>query len=206
MPDPVVEPVAVPPTILNPVAPIEGAPVVPPVEPVADPPGDVKPVGDAPKEWSETDIKSNDSLNVLETGVFKELVGELKTGKVTVEHAQLATDLAGKAVQKVVDAHSAKWATTMTEWSDATRADKDIGGPNLEATLTDARSALNTFGSSDLGKLVDSTGLGNHVEFIRFLSKIGVAIKGKNDNFIFGKENQNEVPKTHAQILYPDQN
>jgi len=52
-----------------------------------------------------------------------------------------------------------------------------------------------------LKDVLDQTGIGNNVEFLRMMAKVGNAVG--DDTMVFGKET-GDVPKTAESVLYPD--
>ena len=178
----------------------EGGKVEPSDGQGTDPTGDGK-SGDGEPEWGADTLKAPEGYEVLEANSVEDLVKHAKEMGLNKEQAQNMLDFQSQSIMKVVDSHNENWDNTMNEWVETTRQDKDIGGPKLEESLTDARKTLNTFGNNALAALVDQTGLGNHPEFIRFMSKVGKAIK--EDRFVFGEQSPSAPTKTAAQIMYP---
>jgi hypothetical protein len=62
---------------------------------------------------------------------------------------------------------------TRAEWIDETKADKEIGGDKLDATLATAKRALDAYGSPQFIEMLNQSGLGNHPEVVRFCAKVG---------------------------------
>lgn len=98
-----------------------------------------------------------------------------------------AMNLSQKGAQELVDMHlhtlnsiaehqQEQWAETRREWRNATKADTEIGGVKLKANLGYVRNALNAFGNDSFISLMDNFGLGDHVEIVRFLTKVGKAV------------------------------
>jgi len=90
------------------------------------------------------------------------------------------------AAQKIVDkmqpalnARAMRQVQAVVDgWEAETRADREIGGGRLDATIADARRALDAYGSPELRKLLGplsdgGTGLGNHPEIVRFFANVG---------------------------------
>ena len=69
-------------------------------------------------------------------------------------------------------------------WVDAAQADTEIGGPNLAQNVAVAKKAMDKFGTPELSKLLDETGLGNHPEIVRAFYRAGKAIS--EDRFVGG--------------------
>lgn len=104
------------------------------------------------------------------------------------KEAGLTQDAAQKLIGKMAPALAARQADQVQaihkEWLDSSTADKEFGGEKLAENLGVARKALENFGSPDLRKLLDETGLGNHPEVIRFMYRAGKAIS--EDTFVGG--------------------
>ncbi len=126
----------------------------------------------------------------------------------TFSGAAKAAGLTQDAAQKVLDAMAPALAARQaeqiksihTEWMTASSSDKEFGGERLAENLAVARKALDTFGTPELRKLLDNTGLGNHPEQIRMLYRIGKAIS--EDTFVGGRSAAAPKPASAASILY----
>lgn len=92
---------------------------------------------------------------------------------------------------------------TVASWADQARADKEIGGDKLTANLAIAKKAVERFGTPELSRLLNETGLGNHPELIRAFWKAGQAIS--EDRFVAGSGNGN-VANDPAKRLFPNMN
>lgn len=108
-----------------------------------------------------------------------------------------------EAVNKIVD-----------QWGESTKADKEIGGEQLNENLSVAKKALDAFGSPELRALLGKydaeknpkgTGLGNHPEVIRLLYRAGKAIS--EDTVVpAGSGNPKQTGgRDYASSLYPNQ-
>lgn len=71
-----------------------------------------------------------------------------------------------------------------TEWADASRMDKEFGGEKLSENLAVAKKALDQFGTPELRTLLNTSGLGNHPDVIRFMYRAGKAIS--EDRYVGG--------------------
>lgn len=95
----------------------------------------------------------------------------------THEEAQAMTDMyIGQRTDEVERAAETQ-AEQVTSWEAEVAADKDIGGSNLDATLTSAKSALTRFGTPELTAVLESSGLGSNPEVIRLLANVGSQLK-----------------------------
>lgn len=163
--------------------------------------GDGKSKEDNVQEWGVDSLKAPEGFDILDANSVEELATQAKKMGLDAEGAQAMLEFQSSAILKVVDAHNEQWDNTMNEWVEQARSDKDIGGPKLEETLQNGRKALNTFGNNGLAALIDNTGLGNNVEFLRFMDKIGRAIQ--EDRIQFGGTSDTATKKSAAELMYP---
>lgn len=124
-------------------------------------------------------------------------------------------DLPQDAAQKVLDKVAPKilerqmqaLETVRNEWAESARTDKEFGGDKLNDNLVVAKKALDSFGSPELRKLLNESGLGNHPEMIRMMYRAGKAIS--EDRFVGGtRGGQKSGPKGFndlASALYSNQ-
>ena len=88
------------------------------------------------------------------------------------------------------------------EWIAAARNDKEFGGSALNANLAIAKKGLDAFGGEPLKELLETTGLGNHPEVIRFFWKVGKAVS--EDTFSRGGTGSRPASEEEiAKQLYP---
>jgi hypothetical protein len=152
----------------------------------------------APEAYTDFTVPEGVELDTEVTGDLKTLAKELNLPQ---ETAQKIADLGVKLASKHVEAQAAMMTKARTEWAEQSRADAEIGGANLDASVASARKALDFVGSKALTELLEDSGLGNHPEFIRAFAKFGKAIS--EDKIVTGNGNPNAGPKTLADRLYP---
>ena len=116
-------------------------------------------------------------LDAVATEAWGGLAKELKLGQAD---AQKVVDLAAGMVQRQQEAHTA----LVSSWTEAAKADKEIGGDKLNENLAVAKLALEAFGTPELRDVLNMTGLGNHPEVIRAFYRAGTKIS--EDRFIPG--------------------
>jgi hypothetical protein len=117
------------------------------------------------------------------------------------------SNLTQDAAQKLLDSMAPKIQERQTEelvairkgWYEASQADKEFGGANLEQNLGIAATALKEFGSPELSRLLVSTGFSNHPEVIRAFVKIGQKLS--SDKFVAGSP-QSHPTVDATKILY----
>ncbi|MGA9070078.1 MAG: hypothetical protein WB424_07480 [Terracidiphilus sp.] len=140
-----------------------------------------------PLESSETPVvPENYTFTAPEGKQFDPQVLESFSG--AAKEAGLTQDAAQKLVEKMAPALAARQADQVkaiqTEWFNASTADKEFGGEKLQENLGVARKALDTFGTPELRKLLNDTGLEKNPEIIRFMFRAGKAIS--EDKFVSG--------------------
>ena len=125
---------------------------------------------------------------------FRAVVGEDNLSQATVDKlVKVQTSLYAKQA----NAH----AERVTKWGDDLKADTELGGANHDAKVGRAGAVLNEFFKPEIAALMDSTGLGNHPEFVRGFYKLSLVV-GELPTFqnrpgFGGKEDIIDV-------LYPD--
>ena len=86
--------------------------------------------------------------------------------------------------QEAMNVMADAYDNQITQWGETVKADKEIGGDNLDESLGNAKTAIKQFASDGLRQLIDrpskdnpgGLGLGNHPEFIRFMARVGRAL------------------------------
>ena len=175
----------------NPDAPVEaptllgGEPEAAPAEgkdPQAEPAPEVNPEDAVPEKYEDFQAPEGVTLDTEVTDEFKTLANEMKLPQ---KKAQQVADLGVKMLNKWQANQTEAISNTISAWAEQTRADKDIGGGKLDENLSVAKRALDTFGTPELRKMLNESGLGNHPEIIRFMYKAGQTLG--EDNIVLGK-------------------
>ena len=126
----------------------------------------------------------------------------------------LSQDAAQKVLDKVAPVLQRRQAQAVEEvkeeWASDSKSDQEFGGESLDANLTVAKSALDTFGTDALKSLLSESGLGNHPEIIRFMYRAGKAISEDSyvGNSLGANAKGNSMPKDFngiANALYSNQ-
>ena len=151
----------------------------------------------APAEY--TDFTLPDGMEV-DKELMEGFLPLAKEFDLTQADAQKLIDLQAASMVKVGTAQEEAWATQVKTWRDETKMDKEIGGDKLAETLGLAKQGLDKLGTPELGKLLDTTGLGNNLAFVRFFAKVGKEVT--DDNINPGNPSGEAVDP--AKVLYPD--
>jgi hypothetical protein len=134
---------------------------------------------------------------------FSEVARELD---LTQEAAQKVLD---RMSPKIVERQMAQIEAVRTQWTEASKGDKEFGGDKLSENLAVAKKALDSFGTSELRALLNESGLGNHPEIIRFMFRAGRSLS--EDRYVGSSTSNNpsrETPRDFnsvAAALYSNQ-
>jgi len=116
------------------------------------------------------------------------------------ENAQKLVDFNAAALGKLAEAQAEAWETLSDEWAKASKDDKDFGGTKFNDSMVGIKQARDHFGNDKFMEMLDVTGVGNHPEMLRFMHKVGSAIK--DDAILHGGSAGGEQ-KTQAEIMFP---
>jgi hypothetical protein len=155
-----------------------------------------KPAAGAPEKY---DIKAPEGVAMDETGM-EAFAGFARDQGLTNEAAQAFLDKLGPVMTQ---RHTDQIAAVQQQWFDASKNDKEFGGPQFDQNLAIAQRALDKFGSPELTQFLVDSGLGKHPEIIRAFHKVGKAIS--EDSLVTG-QGSGAPQKTMAQRMYPDMN
>ena len=152
--------------------------------------GEEKPGGEKAGEDKEGGDKSGADAGAPETyGDFK-IPDEMKIDSeqltqfhdiarkfnLTQESAQELVDMQVGFSKDVLAKNVEIWKETTAGWLKESKADAEIGGQKYEESIEVSQRALKQFGTSALVELLETYGLGNHPEMIRFTSRVGAAL------------------------------
>lgn len=124
------------------------------------------------------------------------------------EQAQKLVDLYGSQIQAQHKAAVEAWHGQISAWGASVKADKEIGGENLQPAIRAAESVLEKFGTPELKAILGAPsaenpkgmGLGNHPEVMRVLVRIG---KEFNEDTLHINGGPPQITD-RAKILFPD--
>ena len=150
----------------------------------------------APEAYADFKVPEGVQVDKEALEAFKPLAKELGLSQ---EQAQKLVDLQAAQVGKFEKAIQTQWEQTQKAWVTQARDDKEIGGTKFDENLAVAAKALDAFGTPALRQMLDATGVGDHVELLRFAHKVGKAIS--EEKLILG--GHKTTPKSAAEVLYP---
>lgn len=132
---------------------------------------DDKPAG-APEKYEFT-LPDGYTLDAEKAGQFEAFA---RSNNLTNDAANEALKLAVDHVQSLQQAQLDGWKEQVEAWGNEIRADKDLGGEKLDASVAIAQKAIARFGSPELVDYLEASGLGNFPPLVRFCYQIGTRI------------------------------
>jgi hypothetical protein len=123
-----------------------------------------------------------DSLEEEQTAI---LIDAFKEANLTQEQAQAFID---KTVPEAQRRDAERKSKQAEAWREQTQKDEQLGGDDFEKNIATAHKGFERFASEGLKELIETTGLGNHPEFIRAWKQVGDAIS--EDQFVDGRQPQ----------------
>lgn len=139
---------------------------------------DKKPVSAAPEKYEFTAGKDQE-LDTEAVAAFEPIARELGLSN---EQAQKIVDVYGSTIMpQIVKQQEEAWQKQVTDWAETVKSDKELGSTE---SIGNAQKAMEQFGSPELKEYLNETGLGNHPELIRILSKVGKSMS--EDGFVGG--------------------
>lgn len=146
------------------------------------------------------DFKAPEGVEQLDTQLVETFTPLAKELGLSNEQAQKLVDLAPQLQQRMVQQQAEAWGKQLEAWVGEVKADKDIGGNNLPATMASAQKVMQQFGTPELKAALEQTGMGNHPELVRLFAKVGKAMG--EDSFVAGGKSSSGG----AQSLYAASN
>lgn len=150
----------------------------------------------APEKYE--DFKMPDGVEVDKT-LLEKAVPLFKEANLPQEMAQKLVDMYAAQVAEQAKAQQETWGKVREDWVSTAKADKEIGGDNWDGKVSDAKLALDKFGTPELRKALNDFGMGDHPEVIRIFSRIGALVK--DDKLHLGQGSP-AAAKSAAQLLY----
>ena len=191
---PVEKPVVTPPVVEKPA---EGTP---PVEKPAEK-KDEKPV-EKPAENVKIELKLSEGSMLTEDDLTKISDYASKKGLSQEEATALLSEKEND-LKRGAESHEKKQQELLEvenkKWVESCKADTEIGGDKYAESAELAKRVCDKFGTPELRKGLDESGLGNFPEFVRLMSRIGRAMD--SDKLIIGDQ-VNKSPKDIASRMY----
>lgn len=117
----------------------------------------------APTEYKDFTLPEGQTVDTETAIDFKAVSKEYG---LTQEQAQKLVDMQASLASKQVKHMTDQWNNVQKEWR--TKSTQEFGQPDIDA----AKSLVRQYGDRELTEAIESSGMGNHPAFIRFLTKI----------------------------------
>lgn len=206
---PAAAPAAEPPVVPPPATP----PATPPAAPKAEPPPAAPPAKPEAKEETllgaakivpeKYELKMPEG-SPLDKEALARVESYAKANKLSNEEAQKLLEVENTAVKTYAEKQQTQLETLKNTWAEESKNDKEFGGQAFPQNVELSRRVVEKFGSPAFKTALNETGLGNHPELIRMLSRIGKAIG--EDELVIGKTVAGkETPTDPAKKLFPNQ-
>src|SRR6185503_5483162 len=88
------------------------------------------------------------------------------------------------------------------KWVSEIKADPEIGGVRLEASMASAARAIDRLGVPGLKEALNLTGAGNNPAVVKAFVRLGQMVS--EDRFTPGNDAPPAAPRSAAQVLYGD--
>jgi len=146
----------------------------------------------APEEYETFDLPNDFDMN---NETLAEYHTWSKENNLTQEQAQKGVDM----VAQMKQAEMQQWVEQQKSWVEEAKADAEYGNDKFDESISVAVKARDSFGTSEFNEMLDSSGLGNHPEMIRFLHRVGKAIS--ENSVVVGGTTTSQL--TREAVLYP---
>jgi ribosome-binding protein aMBF1 (putative translation factor) len=175
-----------------------------PVEKPAEKPAekkDEKPV-EKPAEGAKIELKLSEGSMLTQDDLTKISDYASKKGLSQEEATALLSEKEND-LKRGAESHEKKQQELLEvenkKWVESCKADTEIGGDKYAESAELAKRVVDKFGTPELKKGLDESGLGNFPEFVRLMSRIGRAMD--SDKLIIGDQ-VNKSPKDIASRMY----
>lgn len=133
---------------------------------------------ETPTGGEEAKAESPPESYVLDLGEFAQNLPPEEAEFLTslAKESGATAEAASALLQRMGVYHQTVQEYQSKEWAEASRNDKEFGGPNLEQNLGIAKQAMEQFCPPALQEMLGRSGMGNHPDVIRMFLNIGKAM------------------------------
>lgn len=174
------------------------------VEPVTPEEPPVKEEAPAPAVVEDFKLEVSKDSGLTENDAL-EVTALAKEAGLSKEVAQKLLDNRATQLKNVFETQKTDYENKVIGWKKELENDPEIGGVNFKTSILQANIILDKFASPKLRKDLDSTGLGNHPELVRFIARLGKEFS-TNDTMVKGGNSFAAPARSIEDIMYPDKN
>jgi hypothetical protein len=170
-------------------------------------------LSDAPQESEAAAPRSEEAAPAQSYGEFKLPEGVAVDAESLKPATELfaETGLSQEQAQKFIDLAMARetaaahrgvqaFVDLQNQWVSEIKADPDIGGDRLKASLASANRAIDRLDVPGLREALNFTGAGNHPAVVKAFVRLGQMIA--EDRFRPGHIARPQVPRSPAEVIY----
>ena len=136
--------------------------------------GGEKPKAEGPPEKYEFQLPEGMALDEAALGKFEPVLRDVG---LTNEQANKLAGVFAEIRAADLQASQTAFVEQVNGWLGQVKADPDLGGEKFDATAKAAGAAMAAFGTPELREVLNNTGLGNHPELVRLMSRVGAALQ-----------------------------
>jgi hypothetical protein len=135
----------------------------------------------------------------LDSAALEKVAPLFKEMGLSQENAQKLVTAYAEQVQAGEQGRQESFNQTIQGWADQVKNDSEIGGEKFDENIGIAKDAIVKFGTPELKEILETTGVGNHPEIVRFMVKVGRLTR--EDSLQGGDAPKSS--KDRVSILYP---
>ena len=150
-----------------------------------------------PVEYTEFTLPEGMSVDADALGQARALFSEARLPQ---EQAQKFIDLAVSRERAVAENGARAFVELQNKWVSEIKADPDIGGTKLQASLASAARAIDRLGVPGLKEALDLTGAGNNPAVVKAFVRLGQMVS--EDRFAPGNGAPPAAPRSPAEVIY----
>lgn len=136
--------------------------------------GGEKPKAEGPPEKYEFTLPEGMALDEAALGKFEPVLRDVG---LTNEQANKLAGVFAEIRAADLQASQTAFVEQVNGWLGEVKADPDLGGAKFDSTVKAAGAAMAAFGTPALREVLNNTGLGNHPELVRLMSRVGAALQ-----------------------------
>ena len=165
-----------------------------------------QPEGEKPKDGGQAAhaefklVLPKDSL--LDAARVEAVTSFAKEKGLNPEQAQAILNQESALLADHIQNQQKQYDAQLQKWTSEIQSDPELGGANFKESAHLAKQVAEKFGTPELLKQLQVTGLGNHPELVRVFARIGKAMD--NDKLIRPGSSSEGSKKSHADVLYPN--
>jgi hypothetical protein len=137
---------------------------------------------------------------VLESEALDQARALFAQSKLPQEQAQKFIDLAVSREQAAAQKGVQAFVDLQTRWVSEIKADPEIGGDKLQASMAQAARAIDRLGVPGLKEALNLTGAGNNPAIVKAFVRLGQMVS--EDRFAPGRDAAPPAPKSPAETIY----